>query len=98
MIDEARRQAALADEAKRLSIPEWQNEMARAVPDRLVRDIVGDHSRGTIQPSSTTAPPREAGPVVPRVEPRPLELRSAFELGIIDRLCEKFVGGPNSIK
>src|SRR5262249_54686511 len=95
MIEEVKRQAAIAAEAKRQGIPEWMAEATRAVPDQLVRDIVGDHLRSSARSRDPAAPAVRGNGWV---EPRPLEPRPAFELGLIDRLCEKFIGGANSIK
>ena len=50
--EDAKRQAALAEEARRRGIPEWQLEAARAVPDDVVRSLVEDFRRGPAQPSS----------------------------------------------
>ena len=41
-VDEARRAAALAEEARRLGIEPWQLDMANAVPTDVLRDIVAD--------------------------------------------------------
>jgi hypothetical protein len=45
-VEDAKRQQALAEEARRRGIPEWQLEASRAVPDDLVRSIVDDFRRG----------------------------------------------------
>ena len=52
--EEARRQAALAEQARKLGIPEWQLEMSRTVDDALMQDIVADAGRSN-QPSSMIA-------------------------------------------
>ena len=90
MTEEAKRQAAAA----MAGLPAWQQEAAMAVPSSLVREIINDN-RG--QPTKAAAAP-SAAKGTGWVEPRPLETRPAFELGLIDRLCEKFIGGANNIK
>jgi hypothetical protein len=55
--EDARRQQALANEARRRGIPEWQLEMANAVGTDLLRDLVADSKRNS-QPSSMIAKPK----------------------------------------
>src|SRR5262249_16906232 len=55
-VEDAKRQAALAAEAKRAGIPEWQAEMARAVPNDLIAGIVNDN-RSPPGPSSIAGKP-----------------------------------------
>ena len=76
------------------ALPEWQADMVKAVPDRLVRDIVADHRRGS--PRASSPAPVKAGSGW--VTPTPLGPRPASELAIIDRLCERFIGGPNKVR
>jgi hypothetical protein len=52
IMDDAKKQAALAAEARRAGIPEWQMEMARAVGNDLVRNIVADNRAQPEGPSS----------------------------------------------
>ena len=54
--DDARRQQALADEAKARGIPEWQLEAARAVGTDAVRDIVADSRRGSVHEPRSIMP------------------------------------------
>jgi len=63
--EEARRQAALAEEAKRRGLQEWELEASKAVDDALVRSIVDDFRRGPAQPSSLGTTPDK-----PKVEPK----------------------------
>jgi|SRR6516162_1357472 hypothetical protein len=86
--EQAKKQAALAEEAKRRGIPEWMAEMAQAVPDSVVREIVRDHQRK--QPSSMAMPATEAVPRTGLVEPPPLETRSAYELTALVPMGEEF--------
>jgi hypothetical protein len=53
--DEARAQAALEAEARRLGVQPFELRMARAVPDDVMRDIVADQRRGVAQPSGLAA-------------------------------------------
>jgi hypothetical protein len=72
---------------------EYINDMVKAVPDALVREIVADSRRGPPQHSSPA--PATAGSgwadAVP-VGPRP-----ASEVELVDRLVERFAGGPNKV-
>jgi hypothetical protein len=74
--------------------PEYINDMVKAVPDALVREIVADSRRGPPQRSSPA--PAKAGSGW--VEPQALGPRPASEVALVDRLVERFAGGPNSIK
>jgi len=55
IITEALARAAMEREAKRLGVEPWQLEMARAVPDSVMRDIVNDFRRGPPERSSIAA-------------------------------------------
>jgi hypothetical protein len=94
MSEEAKRQEALAAEARRQGIPEWAAEMTRAVPDSLVRDIVGDN-RGS---SSVATPAVPAVKGTGWYEPKPIGPRPAYETELVDRIVERFAGGPNNIR
>jgi hypothetical protein len=94
MIEEAKRQAVIAEEAKRRGLPEWHHEMANAVPDSLIRSIVADSRRGPPQRSSPA--PAKAGSGW--VEPQALGPRPASEVALVDRLVERYAGGPNKIR
>jgi hypothetical protein len=60
-VEDAKRQQAIANEARRRGIPEWQLEMANAVGDDLLRDLVADSKRNS-QPSSIAAKPKVEEP------------------------------------
>jgi hypothetical protein len=75
--------------------PEYINDMVKAVPDALVREIVADSRRGPPQHSSPAAATAGRSGWV---EPQALGPRPASEVALIDRLVERFAGGPNSIK
>jgi hypothetical protein len=88
-IDEARRQAALVAEAKRLGVEPFQLEMARAVGTDVVRDIVKDLRRGPAQRSSSMAEepgaastPRQGAVAVAQ------PLRSPPGINLLDALVE----------
>ena len=51
-VADARRNAALEAEAKRLGLSLWQYEMVRAVDTDVIREIVRDQRRAPIVPSS----------------------------------------------
>jgi hypothetical protein len=80
-------------------LAEWQADAARAVGDQLVREIVADNRHSPTQASSVIAPkavsPQARGSGW--ADPVPLAPRPASESAIIDRLCEKYVGGPNKV-
>lgn len=70
----------------RLSMPqEAIAEMARAVPDSVVRDLVRDGRNPTALPSI----PSEASALPRLAEPRPLEAVPHIELA--DRIVERFL-------
>jgi hypothetical protein len=88
-VDHAK-QAALAAEAKRRGIPEYQLEMARNVGTDAIRDLVSDFRRGPSQPSSIAAPSK------PKVEPEkgtgwsePLPLSNPPGVDLADRLMDQ---------
>jgi hypothetical protein len=72
---------------------ETMMEMARAVPDRLVRDIV--RAGGVAAPSSMLGPSKPAAPNKGTgwVEPKVFDRSREFDL--VDRIVESQVGGPN---
>jgi hypothetical protein len=91
MIEEAKKQAALAEEARRRGLAEWHYEAAAAVPTAVIRDVVADNRQ-----SSAVAPspsPRSGGSGW-QDGPRPLPLPSDREVELIDRLAQKFAGPP----
>src|SRR5262245_19130318 len=61
-VEEAKRQQALAEQARRSGIPERQQEMANSVDDALVRDLVSDFRLGPSPPSSMAAKPATSEP------------------------------------
>ena len=87
-MDDARRNAALAAEARRRGLEPWQLEAMQAVDDKLMREIVNDQRQGVSQPSSLIAEPK--GEPKPKgtgwVEPRPLE--SPPGTNYVDALCD----------
>jgi hypothetical protein len=52
IIEEAKRQQALAEAARKRNLPEWQHEMAQAVDDATIKSLVSDFRRGPPGPSS----------------------------------------------
>jgi hypothetical protein len=58
-MQEALSRAQLEAEARRLGVEPWQLEMARAVPDNVMRSIVADFRRGVPERSSIAA---DSGP------------------------------------
>ena len=87
--EDAKRQQALALEARRRGIPEWQLEAAKAVDDALVRSIVDDFRRGPSQPSSMAhkgpapEPKRGSG----WAEPVSVEVPG---VKLVDEICDHF--------
>jgi hypothetical protein len=81
--------------------PNLVREMAEAVPDRLLADIVADSRRGVTPPSSLASTPN-AAPAEPKKgsgwqEHVGFPDRSRqFEL--MDRIVESQVGGPNDTR
>jgi hypothetical protein len=75
-VDDAKKQAEEAAEARRLGIQPYELAMARAVPTDLVQAIVNDNRRGPSQPSSPGRPRPPTNDVVQVghgwVEPAPL--------------------------
>jgi hypothetical protein len=57
ILDEAKRQQALAEAARKRNLPEWQHEMAQAVDDATIRSLVNDFRRGVPGPSSLAGGP-----------------------------------------
>jgi len=85
-MSEALARAQLEAEARRLGLQPWQLEMAQAVGDGLVRDLVQDFKRGVPQRSSIASegPPRErrsAGAVASPLAAPP-------GISLVDQLCE----------
>jgi hypothetical protein len=79
------------EEAKRRRIEPWERDLAKAVPDRLVRDIVADN-RSPRGPSSIAASnktedrePQERGTGWMKETP----IRPPEGVEWIDRLCEQ---------
>lgn len=62
-VEDAKRAQALAEEARRRNIPEYQLEAARAVPDSLVSDLVADSRRSSPLEPSSVVPRRASEPV-----------------------------------
>jgi hypothetical protein len=56
-VEDAKRQQALANEARRKGLQEWEVEMSKAVPDDLVRSLVNDFKHGPSLPSSMAQKP-----------------------------------------
>jgi hypothetical protein len=52
-------------------LPEWQLEMMRVVPDKLVREIVADNQRATQRPASILPTVRVDGAVQVTPTPQP---------------------------
>ena len=86
--EEARRQAALAEEARRRGIAEWELEASRAVPDDLVRSIVDDFRRGPSLPSSMAVKPRTEGPPRGSWGTGDTPLRQPPGIDLIDRMVK----------
>ena len=83
--------AMLEREAKRLGLSVTELKMRLAVPDEVVRDIVGDARRGLSQSQSLLAPDRAQREPTRKsdrgwVEPRPLQQPPGIAL--IDAMCE----------
>jgi hypothetical protein len=57
ILDEAKRQQALAEAARKRNLPEWAHEMAQAVDDATIRSLVYDFRRGVPGPSSLAGKP-----------------------------------------
>ena len=79
-------------EAKRGRIEPWQLEMAKFVPDKVVREIVSDNRRSSGKPSSLAASnktedrePQERGTGCPKERP----IRPPEGVEWVDRLCEQ---------
>jgi hypothetical protein len=89
-VEEERRKAALAAEARARGMEPWQLEMSKAVDDKLMREIVNDQRRGVSQPSSMIPEPPKGEPK-PKgsgwVEPRPLE--SPPGVAILDKIMDQ---------
>jgi hypothetical protein len=88
--DEAREQAALEAEARRLGVQPFELRMMRAVPDDVMRGIVRDQRRGVAQRSGL-APESDA----PRREPRVAvgierPLAPPPGVALVDRIAEAF--------
>jgi hypothetical protein len=87
-VEDAKKQQALAEEARRKGIPEWQLEAARAVPDDVVRSLVSDFRRGPSPPSSIAAKPATPDEKRPSfTEPAPLDVPG---IRYVDQLCDHF--------
>ena len=87
-VEDEKRQQALAEEARRKGIPEWQLEAARAVPDDVVRSLVNDFRSGPSLPSSMaqkSPTPEEKRPSF--TEPAPLDVPG---IRYVDQLCDHF--------
>jgi len=87
-VEEARRQAAMAAEARARGIEPWQLEMMNAVGDGLVRDLVNDFKHGPAQRSSLAddpgKPSRPRATAVPVASP----LAAPPGIGLVDKLVE----------
>jgi hypothetical protein len=91
--EEARRSAAIAAQAQRQGLSEWQLEAAMAVPSSLIREIINDHRRQPTKPAPEPPAVKAAsGGTIP------LGPRSKFEIENLDRLVARWVGGPNSVR
>jgi hypothetical protein len=87
-IDDARRDAARAAQARRMGIPEWALEMVQAVGTDVIQDIVADSRRSwTAEPKPEPEPVRGTG----WVDPAPLAPPPG--INIIDQMCETGSGG-----
>jgi hypothetical protein len=75
------------------ALPEWMRDCIAAVPDDVVRSIVADNQRSPKSTPAAPAEPKAAGPGVVAIGPRP-----ASEVELMDRIVERFAGGPNNIK
>jgi hypothetical protein len=70
-------------------------EMARAVPDRLMADIVNDFRSGPSVPKALADEPKPEKRGTGWIEATPLGPAPNSEL--VDRIVERFVGGPNKV-
>jgi hypothetical protein len=83
------RQAALAAEAKRRGISEWQIEASRAVPDDLFRDLVRDFRNPPPGPSSIAKPKVETEHRRAMSTSEPVPLVTPY-VSHVDRIAESF--------
>jgi hypothetical protein len=84
----------MSEDQAKPALPEWMRDCIAAVPDSLVRAIVGDNRASQSLRQSDPAAPAVKG--TGWVTATPLGPRPAHEIELIDRLAEKFAGGPNS--
>ena len=86
--EDAKKQQAVANEARKQGIPEWQREMANSVDDALVRDLVSDFRRGPSLPSSMAAKPATVEEKRPSfTEPAPLDVPG---IKLVDQIADHF--------
>jgi hypothetical protein len=81
----------MSEEAKP-KLPEWVRDAVAAVGDDLVRSIVADN-RAPPRPAPSTKPPVRGGEAVVPIGPRP-----ASEVELMDRIVQRFAGGPNEVR
>jgi hypothetical protein len=85
-MEEARKAAELEAEARRLGIPAWQLEMARAVPTSVIQDIVADNRRAQeLKPLSEEVAQKPRGGWV---DPAPLAPPPGIQY--VDRIAAHF--------
>jgi hypothetical protein len=73
------------------------SDMAKAVPDQLVREIVADLRSGPAVPGSIVPTPRESEPVKRGsgwIEPKNEDRTRQF--AVLDEIVAALAGGPNS--
>jgi hypothetical protein len=78
----------MADEKQKPAPPreEWREDMIRAVPDSLLRDIVNDIRRGPAVRSSLASRPQSSEPARP-VGGGTVPIQPPPGIDIIDRMC-----------
>jgi hypothetical protein len=68
-------------------LEEWQEDMIRAVPNSLIRDIVNDSRRGPTPPSSLASSVQSEKPRAPSGGTAPLQPPPG--LNYVDALCDE---------
>ena len=88
-IADDKRNADLAARARKAGLPEWQQEMAEAIGNDVLADIVADNQRPQRLKSVKEQVERGSGWIEPKVEDRSRDIET------VDRIVEAMVGGPN---